>query len=155
MTIPLLGGQNGATSIVPGNIVLNRNELPATLVPGLILLDGDEVRDRTKALPPRGNVENRVPDQVMKMTPEVYVVLDTRTPGNLNVGDDLNTARLAILATILPDPTLQSLVGANGDIWLDGCVTDLSRGRQMKGQMGLSFSFQYPLTGGEYTGTPS
>ena len=139
MTIPLAGGQNGAVSINPGNIVLNRNELPASLVPGLILLDGDEVRDRSKAQPERGLKENRAPDQVMRMTPEIYIVLDTRTPGNLNVGDDLNTARLAILATIMTDPTLQSIVGGNGNMWLDGSVSDLSRGRSMKGQMGLSF----------------
>ena len=154
MTIPLAGGDNGATAIIPGNIVLNRNELPGNLVPGLILLDGDEVKDRSKPQPDRGLVENMVPTQVMRMTPEVYIVLDTRTPKNKNVGDDLNTARIAILAAIMTDATLQSIVGGNGNIWLDGSVTDLARGRQMKGQMGLSFTFQYPLIAGEYTGTP-
>jgi hypothetical protein len=153
LNIPLLGGASPAT-IVPGNIVANRNQLPEGLVPGIILLDGDEVNDRRKNRPERGLQEKRVPDQVMKMTPEIYVVLDTRGITNLNVGEDLNTARLAILAAILPDPTLQSIVGSDGDICLDGVVTDLARGRQMRGQLGMSISFCYPLIAGEYTGTP-
>jgi hypothetical protein len=35
-----------------------------------------------------------MPIQIMRMTPEIYVVLDVRPVGNLNVGKDLNTARL-------------------------------------------------------------
>ena len=34
LTIPLLGGPDGAVSIIPGNIVQNRNELPKDKVPG-------------------------------------------------------------------------------------------------------------------------
>jgi len=68
------------------------------------------------------------------------------------VGKDLNTARLAILAAVLPDKQLQNIVGPNGNIVYDGCVTDLASNRTMKGQLGLSITFTYPLIQNEYAG---
>lgn len=152
ITIPLLGGPDGATAIVPGNIVHNRNELDKTLTPGIILLDADEIKDPTQQLRQRGLTETRVPSNIMKMTPEIYVVLDTRGIGNMNVGADLNTARLTILAAILPDTTLQQIVGSNGNIVYDGTVTDLARNRTMQGQLGISITFTYPLIQNEFVG---
>jgi hypothetical protein len=152
LTIPLQGGPTGPLSIVPGNIVQNRNELPKEKVPGIIILDGDEIKDPRAQLATRGLTETRVPSSIMKMTPEVYVVLDTRGITNENVGRDLNTARLAILAAVLPDTQLQNIVGANGNIVYDGCVTDLARNRTMKGQLGISVTFTYPLIRSEYVG---
>jgi hypothetical protein len=156
LTIPLLGGPPPATvtEIPAGNFDRNRNELDKTKVPGILLLDGDEVRDTRQTLQPRGQQESQVPTQVMKMTPEIYVVLDVRGISNQNVGQDLNTARRMILATVLPDQTLQSIVGGNGDIVYDGCVTDLAKNRAMKGQLGISITFTYPLIRNEYVGIP-
>ena len=85
----------------------------------------------------------------MRMTPEIYVVLDVRKPNNKNVGEDLNKARLAILGTILTDKTLWTMVGDNGQISYDGSVTDLARNRTMKGELGVSITFVYPLIPGE------
>ena len=153
LNIPLLGGPvAGAAPIKAGNIVHNRNELPAELVPGIILLDADEIKDPRVQLPARGLIERGVPPSIMKMTPEIYVVLDVRGPTVQNAGADLNTARLAILAAILPDKQLQSIVGTNGNILYDGCVTDFARNRTMKGQLGVSITFTYPLVPGEYVG---
>jgi hypothetical protein len=153
LTIPLLGGANGPVTIVPGNIVHNRNELPAEKVPGIILLDADEVRDTRQMQPPPGMAQRAVPPAIYKMTPEIYVVLDGRPVSNdQNFGVDLNTARLAILGATLPDPYLQQLVSANGNIVYDGCVTDLARNRVMKGQLGISISFSYPLLLKEFVG---
>lgn len=152
LTIPLLGGPNGASSIIPGNIVHNRNELGGNKTPGVILLDADEVRDPSVRVVPQGQQATRVRDQVMKMTPEIYVVLDVRGIENKNVGADLNLARRAILAAVLPDPTLQEIVGANGGIYYDGLVTDMARNRALKGQLGISITFAYPLLRNEYAG---
>jgi hypothetical protein len=152
LTIPLAGGPTGPLEIPPGHIVQNRNELPKELVPGIILLDADEIKDPRAQLRERGLAETRVPSNIMKMTPEIYVVLDTRGITNKNVGQDLNTARLAILAAVLPDTQLQNIVGANGNIVYDGCVTDLARNRTMKGQLGVSITFTYPLIQNEYVG---
>jgi hypothetical protein len=154
LTVPLIGSIGGISSvIVPGNIVRNRNELPKEKTPGIILLDADEVKDPRSQLPARGLQERAVPTNIFKMTPEIYVVLETNRPITmLNAGTDLNTARLAILAAVLPDKQLQNIVGANGNIVYDGCVTDFARNRTMKGQMGLSITFTYPLIQNEYLG---
>lgn len=135
--------------IIPAkNFVHNRNELPKELVPGIILLDADEVSDpRGLQMPPgRGGPPGA---KLMRMTPEIYVVLDVRKPNNVQVGEDLNKARLAILGTVLNDKTLQAIVGDNGQISYDGCVTDLARNRTMQGQLGVSITFVYPLVPGE------
>jgi hypothetical protein len=144
MSIPLLGNLiGGPTLIPPGNIVRNRNELPRELVPGLILLDADETRDpRVPELSGRGS---RPGPSLMRMTPEIYVVLDVRKPSNTNVGEDLYTARQLILNKVLHDTTLQALTGDNGTITYDGCVTDLARNREMRGQLGMSITFVYPF----------
>lgn len=150
VTINLAGGPNGPIAIVPAHYVRNRNELQKDKVPGIILLDADEVQDPRVLTPPRGGTETRMPVQLMRMTPEVYVVLDERGVQNKNVGKDLNTARLALLNLVFTDGQLQTIVGANGKISYDGAVTDLARNRTMKGQLGMSFTFTYPLILAEY-----
>ena len=155
LTVPILGDTtvpNTVTSIPAANFSRNRNQLQKFDVPAILLLDGDETRDMSKARAERGLVENGIPSQIMKMTPEIYVVLDLRTIQNVNAGKDLNTARLAILATIFPDKLLQQIVGSQGNINYDGTVTDFARNRTMKGQLGISITFTYPLIGGEIMG---
>lgn len=135
-------------TIPVGNFVRNRDQLTKELVPGVILLDADEVRDTRFPTNTAGRSTPPGPG-MMKMTPEIYVVLDVRIPHNKNVGEDLNLARAAILDLVFRDPDLQMFTGS-GSIVYDGCVTDLARNRQMKGQMGLSISFTYPLIPGEF-----
>lgn len=157
MTITLSNG------VIPaGNFVRNRNELPGPdpndpagspgLVPGIILCDGDEANEAPLAVPP-GVQATRMRDQLVKMTPEIYVVLDVRKPQNVLVGQDLNIARQVILAAIMTDAALWNIVGANGNIKYVAAITDLSRNRDMKGQLGMSFSFSYPLLHREIRGS--
>lgn len=134
--------------IKAGNIVHNRDELPAEKVPGIILLDGDETKD--PRFPQNSGRGTPVSPGMMKMTPEIYVVLDVRKPQNKNVGEDLNLARAAIMQLILRDTDLQAYTGSSGSIVFDGAYTDLARNRQMRGQMGLSFTFGYPFIPGEF-----
>lgn len=138
------GGQNSTPAFVAaGNIVHNRNELPKEKVPGIILLDGDEAKD--KRFPDMAGRGQRPGPGMMLMTPEIYVVLDVRKPNNINVGEDLNAARQQIIDLVLHDAGLQAITGSNGSITYDGAITDLARNREMKGQMGLSFTFSYPF----------
>ena len=143
LTVALTGGETPAATV---GFVHNRNELPADMVPGIILLDADEVKDPSFLKPQPGR---QLPPgaTVMRMTPEIYGVLDVRKGAqqNVNVGEDLNLIRGAILYLIFHDATLQGIVGSNGRIELDACVTDLARNRTMKGQIGISVSFIYPL----------
>lgn len=138
--------------IAAGNFVRNRNELTTEKRPGIILLDADEVSD--PRLPPvatgRGTA---IPPGIMRMTPEIYVVLDDRKPANKNLGEDLSRARGVILTAILQDKTLRDITSDNGSIRYDGCVTDLARNRVMEGQMGISVTFTYPFIPSEITGT--
>lgn len=148
----LLGGLDIelTTGRIPaGNFVRNRNELPAGMVPGIILLDADETSDPRYQRPNTGRDINTVPPQIMRMTPEIYVVLDVRKPQNINVGEDLSIARASILKAILTDLTLFQICGSNGQITYDGVVTDLARNRVMQGQMGISITFTYPFIPGE------
>jgi hypothetical protein len=140
-----------STGLVPSaNYVHNRNELPAGKVPGIILLDADEFRDPHALQPPPGR---SLPPSMclMRMTPEIYVVLDVRKGAqqNENVGEDLNAARIAILNTVINDTTLRRICGSNGQITYDSTVTDLARNRTMQGQMGISITFIYPFLPGE------
>ena len=48
--------------------------------------------------------------------------------------------------------TVAEIVGSNGNIVYDGCVTDFARNRTMKGQLGISITFTYPLIQNEYLG---
>src|SRR5579872_6638479 len=140
-----------STGTIPaGNIVHNRDELPAELVPGIILLDADEVRDLR--FPSMQGRSERPGPGMLKMTPEIYVVLDVRKPKNKLVGEDLNLARSAILRAVLHDKTLTSFTGSSGAITYDGCVTDLARNRTMQGQMGISITFGYPFLPDEFAG---
>lgn len=145
LTVDLAGGPNGAVQIKAGSIVRNRGDLQAKQLPGMIVLDADEVRDPRMLKVPPGLQQVRMPAQIMKMTPEIYVVLDQRPVDNENGGKDLNTARLAILNAIMTDEQLLAITGTNGDITYDGCVTDYARNRTMKGQLGISITFSYPL----------
>jgi hypothetical protein len=131
-------------STVTGKFVHNRNELPADKVPGIILLDADEVSDPSTL---RAVAGRQLPmgAKLMRMTPEIYAVLDVRIPNNKNIGEDLNLMRAAILTAVYHDETLSDICGSNGTVVYDGCVTDLARNRTMKGQLGISISFVYPL----------
>jgi hypothetical protein len=144
LTVTLTDG----TTIAAGNIVHNRDELPKEKVPGIILLDADEVKD--PRFPTRDGRGMPPSPGMMRMTPEIYIVLDVRKPQNTNVGEDLNLARAEILRLVLHDTALQTITGS-GDIVFDGCYTDLARNRQMKGQMGLAITFSYPFIPGEFT----
>lgn len=141
-----------STGVIPaGNFVHNRNELTAGKRPGIILLDADEVAD-PRVPQVQGGRATAIAARIMKMTPEIYVVLDDRKPANKDVGPDLNIARAAIINAILLDKTLSDITGAHGSIVYDGCVSDLARNRVMEGQMGISFTFVYPFIPSEIAG---
>lgn len=146
LSVPLVEG-----TLPAGNFVRNRNELPAGKRPGIILLDGDEAGD-PRTPPVQSGRNTAVATRMIQMTPELYIVLDDRKPGNKNVGEDLSLVRQAIVRALLENRNLQLLVGSNGNIVYNGCVSDLARNRAMEGQMGLLFTFLYPFIPFEIAG---
>lgn len=123
--------------IPPANVVHNRGELPPGLRPGITMLDADELSDERAF-----ERQRLITPTLMRLTPIIYITLDTRKPGNDTVGSDLNGYRVQILKAVMLDQQLQSLVQ---EIRYMGCSTDLKRGEQMNGEMALVITFIYPL----------
>jgi len=132
------------TPLAP-NFYRDRGELPAEIRPAIVLLDADEMAD-DRAIN-RGRLASS--PNLVRLTPEIYIVLAGQKPLNATVGILLNSFRMAILNSILFDNTLQNIVTSSGEIRYNGCVTDLGKDRSMNGEMGVSITFVYPFIPGE------
>jgi hypothetical protein len=84
---------------------------------------------------------------LVALRPEIYISLGAAPE---DVGTTLNTLRIELLQAIFADPTLASLVTANGDIRYEGAATALTMGAGVEGEMGLSLAFLYPLKPAEF-----
>lgn len=131
------------------SVVRNRGWLDQDARPALYLMDGTEVqrltgdRGRGTRLPTHGH--DRMIPQIMVMKPEIFIVLKSRKPQNVGVGEDINAIRLELIRAIAVDTTLQELTGSNGAIAYLGCDTDLKSGGPAEGQMRLDWEFVYVL----------
>lgn len=130
---------------IPGVTLAGRNIMQpdATQRPCVIVLDADEqagaqsqTRDRVR---PSGPV-------LIDLTPEIYLLVNG---GSATVGPAINAFRVLIVKAVLTDATLATLVTSSGAITYEGCATGLSRARSMEGEMGLQFTFTYPLNPSE------
>ena len=79
---------------------------------------------------------------IMIMRPEIYVLV-AAAPESL--GTDINTKRAALIKAIMYDAELLALTKDDRGIRYEGCASALSRGRQLNGEIGLSFAFTYVL----------
>jgi hypothetical protein len=140
----ILGSQQAVVDGDPApfaTIARNRSELMEVSRPALILLDGDE--QVTDEMIPRG--KGFAVARPVVMVPEVTIILGGREPQNINIGEDLNAMRVAVIKAIAIDATLTSLLGTNGDLQYGGLVTDLGWTRSLEGVMVLSFLITYWL----------
>lgn len=108
--------------------------------PAIVLCDGDENARLTP--PPRGRGGLMAPT-TNTMRPEIYILLKEGRVKNVDVGSNLNAFRLAVSQAIAQDAELAALIGPNGSIVYNGCVTDLKSGSALSGQMRLDFAFTY------------
>jgi hypothetical protein len=120
--------------------VRNRALLTNEKRPGVILLDGDESRIGANVNNGRAMGFRPV---LTEMKPELYILLDERRIENSNIGEDLNALRVALSVAITTDANLAALLGSNGKVVYNGCVTDLKSGSALTGQMRLDFAYQY------------
>lgn len=124
---------------LPGVTFSARNALTisAESRPAVVVYDADE--DASDEDPPDrpSNAPRRV-----DMTPEVYVLMGER---HETIGTELNAMRAALIKAVLTDATLISLVGTNGRILYDSCMTSLAPGRATEANLGIGFTFRYPL----------
>lgn len=134
----VLGDIDGAETVVR-----NRAEFTTDLRPVICQLDGNEtVTTRQNR---SGRDAAQVTTSMVRLEPQIFVLLKSQKPKNLSVGQDLNAFRSAILKAVGTDATLLSLVTANGSIEYDGCQTDLQTGSTVEGEMQLNIRFLYPL----------
>ena len=139
-----LAAQTGAGIVT---VVRNRQLLQNEERPAMVILDGDE----RPAFTPNAAAADRyagVRPVLTKMSPELYLLLDEARPTGLtaaaeNVGTVLNDKRIKLCNAITNDAALKALLGSNGGIFYNGCVTDLKSGSPLTGQMRLDFSFNY------------
>lgn len=111
--------------------------------PAFVLLDGDELP--TKLGPPsRSNYGGMTP-QLMTMTPEMYFLLPEARPQNVQVGQQVNAFRIALLAAITNDDTLRGLIGPNGTIVYYSTTTDLKSGSVLGGTIRMNYQITYVL----------
>jgi hypothetical protein len=84
---------------------------------------------------------------LMRMSPELYILMDEPLPLNdaarVDLGSALNAKRIALSNAITSDAALKTLLGSNGGIVYNGCVTDLKSGSALTGQMRLDFIYIY------------
>lgn len=120
----------------------NRGILDQDKLPALVLLDGDETTKTLSGGSTRGRTGMSV--AIVTMTPQIFVVLKLKKPGNELVGQLVNTFRGRIISAIAADAQLMALIGTNGGITYDGCETDLKTGSPLEGELQLNFSITVP-----------
>lgn len=128
------GGLSGSISVFR-----NKAEVSASQRPAIVVLDADEKaddRDRSSRRPANA-------PRIMVMMPEVSIFVAASAE---NVGAELNSLRVKLIAAVMRDQTLISLsCGSAGDIAYEGCATDFARERTMSGEMVVSFTINYLL----------
>lgn len=117
--------------------VRNPLELSERNRPAIAILDADELVevDQVTGRANRGAA-------IVSMTPDVFILLQDAPA---DVGTSLNAFRRLWIKAVMTDSELASLTGNNGEIRYEGCVTGLSRGRQMEGEVSVQIAFRYPL----------
>lgn len=136
----------GEQYIAAKTVVRNRALLKQDDRPAIAILDGDERARLTGDGLGRGN-NGRVgmTPQLMTMTPQIFMVLDSRQPMHEGVGPDVNAFRMTLVRVINQDPVLRSILGRNGSMAYMGMITDLKSGSRLDGEVQFDFAFTYVL----------
>lgn len=130
--------------IAATTVVRNRALIKQDVRPAVAILDGDERARLTGDGQGRGN-GGRVGmgPQIMTMTPQIFIIPDSRKPANEGIGTTVNEFRDVMVRVIAQDPQLLSILGSNGSVAYMGMETDLKSGASLDGQARLDFTFTY------------
>lgn len=120
----------------PNTVARNRGLLDNDARPALVLLDGDE----RVSLPGNNRGRQRMSPCLVTMMPQIFIITKLKKPQNEGIGELLNSFRVSIVKAIADDTELIALLGSNGDLSYDGCLTDLKTGSSVQGEMQLDFS---------------
>ncbi|WP_027521759.1 hypothetical protein [Bradyrhizobium sp. Ec3.3] len=120
-----------------GHAFRNVAKVPESKLPAIRIFDGDETPDESAY--GRGRPANS--PVIVAAAPEIYITLATDTE---ELGTALNGWRAKVIKAALTDEALLALCH-NGDVRYLGCSTAFGEGREMTGDLGLAFAFNYPL----------
>ena len=122
----------------PQKVYRNRSQLSAALRPAIVILDSDEAG----ALGDFALGRPLSSPGIMRMSPEICLMVAGSAE---TIGSALNGMRLPMILAVLSDDELSALVGTTGGVQYQGCSTDIGRGREMEGEMILTFEIHYVL----------
>lgn len=135
--LSILGSVEGVSTVLR-----NEKDISGSKRPGIILMDqDDDTGDVPQGRPPSG-------PEMVSMTPEVRILVGGTSA---EVGPALNAIRLKIIEVVKNDSQWPTILTTNGAVRFLGSGTELARGRNMSGEMVLSFMFTYPLRRDDWT----
>ena len=117
----------------------NRTDVTGRSRPAIIVLDADETVDDI-AFTKQGRPANA--PNLIDLKPEIVIMVGEASE---TVGPLLNSYRAKFLKAVVDDAELRGLVGASGHILYEGCATDLTREKNMAGEMRVAMTFRYTL----------
>jgi len=123
-------------------VLRNEKDISGPRRPGIILMDADDDADDVPAGRPATTPE------IMRMTPEIRILVGGTAA---EVGPALNALRLKVIEVVKNDSQWPTILTTNGSVRFLGSGTELARGRNMSGEMVLSFLFTYPLRKDDWT----
>lgn len=151
----ILQGITGFGTVTKINLVARNYKLAdyASMTPALILLDGSETTPLALVAPVRARPDapTVMRPALARMLPQMFVVLEDRTPENVNSGSDINAWRALTVSLLAVDTTLRDLVTGSGKIDYIGMDTDMQTGSTMDGRGQLHIAIEYPVNMDELT----
>lgn len=134
---------------IPGinGVYRDRGDFTGAQLPIAVLLDGGE--ELIQEIMPRKL--GKMPPAMFTLKPEIAVIAKPRdTPSNetlagqpVPIGPELSDWRDKVLASIINDETLLTLLTANGQIVYRGCDTDMQWGGSLSGALQVYLEFTY------------
>lgn len=124
----------------------NRGDLSNTLRPFLTLHDGSE--ELSRDIMPGSRIALPLG---MQLFPEISYLPRLQLPLNETIDVDVHSMRMQVIAAVLTDAALHTIVGANGKVSLRSIETDLAIGKRMSGETVFRLAFSYPLLLSELT----
>jgi hypothetical protein len=115
--------------------------------PALLLLDGSETTPPASIAPVRARPDatTLMRPALARMLPQMFILLDDRTPENVSSGSDMNAWRAKMVTLLATDTALRDLVTGSGKVDYIGMDTDMQTGSTMDGRGQLHIAIEYPV----------
>jgi hypothetical protein len=140
--VAVLGSISGVMGVYRDRGLMGDEKLPA-----IVVLDGRE--DIVSNIPPLKSVQ--MTPAIFRLQPQIFVICRERDDAtNLTldgqddpIGPELSGWRDVVLAHLVNDPTLVSMLTTSGQIVYRGSQTDMATGRLLRGELQLFIDFHY------------